>query len=185
MRPTMHGVPGLARDDWGVLFARYERMAIAMARGITGDGELARDLFQEAARATFERATTGAVDIASPEHGRNYLFAALRNLAIDARARGPRVPAGLVADPVDPVGPGPLDGLVARESTARRGERLRTAFAALPSREQEVLDLRYLRGLKYKEIADLTGLSISTLQARVEAGLGRLRRDIGKPAGAE
>jgi RNA polymerase sigma-70 factor, ECF subfamily len=183
-------VPALDAEDWNRLFVRCERMAFAVVRGITGDAELGRDVFQEAARATFERAQDG-FEFASPEHARNYLFQAVRNLAIDARSRAParfvQVPAesGAAAEPIDPAALPPLDLLLAREAAAARLQDVRAAFAALPPREREVLELRYLRGQKYKDIAAATGRAISTLQAQVDAGLRRLRDHIGKPVSEE
>lgn len=169
--------------DWDDLFARYEAMAVAFARGLTGDAETARDLFQEAARATYERAQSGETVFENARHARNYLFRALRNLAADAHERRRRGPVSLGEEPAASGG-STADRVAARESADRRSEALRAAFATLPASEQEALSLRYLQGLAYKDVAARTGLSISTLQARVEAGLDRLRNRVGK-SGAE
>jgi len=166
--------------DWEQLFARYETMAVGFARGLVGDADLARDLYQEAARATFERASSGGITFESPQHVRNYLFQALRNLASDTRKKQGRAPGELVTDPVDPAS-GPGEALAIREGKALDSERLQQAFATLPDREQQAVTLRYLRGYSYAEIQQITGKSISTLQARVEAGLARLRLAFGKP----
>jgi RNA polymerase sigma-70 factor (ECF subfamily) len=177
-------VPSLALD-WGDLFARYEAMAVSFARGLTGDAELARDLYQEAARATWERAARGAAVFTSSSHARNYLFSVLRNLAVDARAGRRRAPTGLDDETADPAGIAPAELAAAREAAVLRAEALRRAFASLPLREQEALSLRFLEGRSFKEIAAATGRSISTLHSQVEAGLARLRRSIGKPDDAE
>lgn len=171
--------------DWGDLFARYQAAATRFAEGLVGDAELASDLFQEAARATYQRAATEPGAFAGAEHARNYLFRALRNLAIDARAGRRRSPGELEADPVDVDARMPLEALIRAESRAERGAALRAAFSRLPAREQEVLVLRYLEGLSYKDIAARTGRPISTLHARVDKGLARLRLEIGIRRGAE
>lgn len=166
--------------DWERLFARYETIAVAFARGLVADADLARDLYQEAARATFERATSGGITFESAQHVRNYLFQALRNLASDARKRQARAPGELAEEPASRDA-GPVDALAALEGQAHDSHRLQQSFAGLPEREQEAITLRYLRGQSYAEMAQATGKSISTLQARVEAGLARLRLAFGKP----
>ena len=163
---------------WGEIFARYQTMAVGFARGLVGSKELADDLFQEAVRATLERSRSGAIAFASAEHVRNYLFQVLRNLAADARKARHQAPVELAEEPADPSAT-PAQRAAADEATARRSQQLATAVAGLPARTREALTLRYLEGLSYKELAARTGKSISTLQARVEAGLERLRSNIG------
>ena len=171
--------------DWGALFARYEVSATRFVRGLVGSAELASDLFQEAARATFERAAAVPTVFEGPEHARNYLFRTLRNLAIDARAGRRREPGELAEEPADAQNFAPPAALIDAESRTARDAAVRVAFARLPEREREALAMRYLDGLSYKEIAARTQRSISTLQARVEAGLARLRALIGNFPSAE
>lgn len=164
--------------DWDELFKRYEAMAVAFVRGLVADPGIARDLYQEAARATFERASSGGVVFQNPQHVRNYLFQALRNLASDSRSAKKRAPTELKNDPVDPDA-SPVEQLAALEGKAVNSQRLATAFATLPAREQQAVTRRYLHGQSYQQMATATGKSISTLQARVEAGLARLRLAFG------
>lgn len=160
-------------------------MGTGFVRGLLGDAETARDLYQEAARATWERVASGAVRFEDATHARNYLFQALRNLAIDARAGRRTATRELPSEPSDPAARPVLDQLVGEEQQQGRETAMRAAWQTLPAREREALHMRYLEGRTYKEMAVATGRSISTLQARVSAGLERLRKKIGNHGGPE
>jgi RNA polymerase sigma factor (sigma-70 family) len=53
---------------------------------------------------------------------------------------------------------------------------LKKAISALPAHYREVLVLRHLQGLSYREIADLTGKSIGTVMSRLSRARGHLSR---------
>ena len=164
--------------DWGVFFARYQAMAIGFARGLVGDADLAAELWQESVRAILERVASGELRFADRGHARNYLFRALRNLAIDAR-RGRSLGVELAEDPVDPRAPAPDQAVGDAEWEALRDRLVQHAVDTLDMREREALRLRFEQGLGYKEMAVRLGRSISTVQARVEAGLRKVRQQIG------
>lgn len=170
-------VLGVDDHDWGEFFARYEAMAVRFARGLTHDPHSAADLFQEAARAVCEFTQDGR-RFASPAHARNYLFKVIRNLAIDAN-RAPRSAELDVEPTTTTVGGAQL------AERRERGDALRRALADLPPTEREALNLRFDGGLSYREIADRTRTSVSTLQARVESALEKIRQRLGKSIGAE
>ena len=58
--------------------------------------------------------------------------------------------------------------------TAR--ETLGAALERLPQEFREVIVLRELEGLSYKEIADVTGVPVGTVMSRLSRGRERLRR---------
>ena len=53
--------------------------------------------------------------------------------------------------------------------------RLRTAVSKLPYEQREVVVLHLKSGLKFKEIAELQGVSVNTIQGRYRYGLKKLR----------
>jgi RNA polymerase sigma-70 factor (ECF subfamily) len=53
---------------------------------------------------------------------------------------------------------------------------VRKALEMLPSNSREVLMLRELEGMAYKEIADITGMPIGTVMSSLSRARGRLRQ---------
>jgi RNA polymerase sigma-70 factor (ECF subfamily) len=63
-------------------------------------------------------------------------------------------------------------------------DRLRRAVGGLPPTQKEVLLLRFVSGLRYREVGQICGISEEAARQRASAGLRRLRRDLA-PAEAE
>lgn len=172
-----------AAIDWSSFLARYRPMALRFVRGLLASEDLAEDVFQEAARATWERGRDEGFE--STAHARNYLYRTLRNVAVDtARDRGRR--AATLDEGTEPAdrAPTPLDLAADAERRAGWRDRYRAVVSGLRSLrppERDALAMRLGRGLTYREIEERTGVSISTLQARVTSALEKLRRKIGNP----
>jgi RNA polymerase sigma-70 factor, ECF subfamily len=56
---------------------------------------------------------------------------------------------------------------------------VRTALEKLPSNFREVLILRELEGMSYREIGDITGMPAGTVMSSLSRARGRLRRILG------
>ncbi len=72
----------------------------------------------------------------------------------------------------------PLEGMSTPETLLLQqvdGEMLRQALEELPARFREVLVLRELEGLSYKEIADVAGIPIGTVMSSLARARQRLR----------
>ena len=173
-------------------FARYRPLALRFVTGLVRGSDVAEDLFQEAACAMVERASAGELAFESQAHARNYLFRALRNLAVD-RMRDPgrraRRLEGDAAEGTEPASTGPTPfELVSEADEARlRSGHMRLveeAIRFLKPHERDCLRMRYREGLTYREMAERGGEAIATLQSRVEAALGKIRRKIGRRGGA-
>lgn len=171
-----------AEIDWGTLFGLYRPLAVRLACGVLEREELAEEVVQEAARSVVQRAGEGRVAFESQDHARNYFLRAVKNLAMSAVRREERsAEVGLVEEPAAS-GAAPEGPTLAREHSAeldRLWSRVDRALAGLAQRERDVLCMRYLEGASYREIAERTGTSISTLHSRVEAGLRKIRASIG------
>jgi RNA polymerase sigma-70 factor (ECF subfamily) len=62
--------------------------------------------------------------------------------------------------------PSPLDDLLAR----REAGRLREALRSIPEDFAEAVELHDMQGLKYREIARITGVPIGTVMSRISRG---------------
>jgi RNA polymerase sigma-70 factor (ECF subfamily) len=138
------------------------------AARLTGDADRARDVVQEA----FLRLC--AQDRASLDGRlRPWLYTVCRRLAIDERRRDAKMatPGESVLDARPAREADPAAAAAARDDAAQA----RRALEALPRDQRECVELKLLHGLKYREIADVTGLPAGTVGFLIHVGLKALR----------
>lgn len=104
-------------------------------------------------------------------YAKAFLFTAARNAAIDMFRRRRANPHEAMSDlaelPVLEEAPGIVDTLERQQ----RLETLLEAVTALPERCRQVMMLRYLDGLAYKEIAERLGISPETVKVHMVKGV--------------
>jgi RNA polymerase sigma factor (sigma-70 family) len=100
---------------------------------------------------------------------RAWLFGIARNAALDELRRAKRT-ASLAADPPG-AGPAPDEEL---ERTLRRAA-VRTALAAMPPRDRELIGLKFHAGLDNAELAEVLGVSVTNAGTRLHRALTKLR----------
>ncbi|HVZ19918.1 MAG TPA: sigma-70 family RNA polymerase sigma factor [Vicinamibacterales bacterium] len=105
---------------------------------------------------------------------RGWLFTVARNLALKHRARLRRRRAavnGDVASAAEPIDPavGPEEDLARRQ----RQQRLLAVLRSLPARDRRCLALR-AEGLRYRDIAEATGLSLGAVSNAIARSTARL-----------
>ena len=66
-----------------------------------------------------------------------------------------------------------------------QGQQVRTALETLPVAFREVLVLREIEGLSYREIADVTGVPMGTVMSSLSRARHRLRAELGAAMGKE
>ncbi len=169
---------GLRRRDPGLLdrlIEQYQHRLLRYLLYLTGNRELAEDLFQETWMRVLERG--------SQYNGKakfdTWLFAIARHLVIDnsrkktassldalQEERQGELPFEVVAK-----GPTPFESL----ATTENGERVSAALAQLDPLHREVLVLRFHEELTLEEIATLTRAPLSTVKSRLYRGLAALK----------
>jgi RNA polymerase sigma-70 factor (ECF subfamily) len=162
--------------------ARFERIllphlsaAYNLARWLTGNDHDAEDAVQE----SYLRAVKFFGGFHGSD-GRGWLLAIVRNACYSQLER--KKAQGAVAafdEQVHAVtaDAGPVHDLQRQES---RQTALR-AVEALPVEMREVVVLRELEGLSYKEIAAVAGIPIGTVMSRLARGRERLQQLLGAP----
>lgn len=138
--------------------------------------EDAEDVVQEA----FLRAFTAFENLRG-ENARAWLLAIVRNTCLTwlKRNRNAANMIGLeeqVGDPREP-SPDPEEVLLISSDT----EQVRRALEQLPSEFREVIVLRELEALTYKEIAATVGVPLGTVMSRLSRGREWLRRLLSSP----
>ena len=156
------------------VMGRYEGPLVRYAARILKDPERARDVVQE----TFLRLLESGRE--ADEHLAAWLFTVCRNRALDVYRKERRM--GPLTDCAEKNHP---DGGASPPAVAERREHVRhvaAALEALPANQQEVLRLKFQNGLAYKEIASITGLSVSNVGFLIHVGIRHLRKQL-KAAG--
>ena len=153
--------------DWNALYADHLPRVYNYFRYRVGDGPEAEDLTAE----TFEKAWRGRMRYRRSRGAfSTWLFTIARNVAVDSfRRRRPTVPFDTVHGRADGM---PLDEVVQRHGDLAR---LGALLARLPTRERELVALKYGAGLTNRSIAGLTGLSESNVGTILHRVVRRLR----------
>jgi RNA polymerase sigma-70 factor, ECF subfamily len=167
---------GLRRRDPDLLdrlIEQYQHRLLRYLVYLSGNRELAEDLFQETWIRVLERGHQydGQHDFST------WLFAVARNLTIDyLRKKSPVSLDGLMEDeehaPLEPADTRPMAWeLVAQHEQA---ERISTALISIPAEYRETVMLRFQEGLALDEIATVTGAPLGTVKSRLYRGLNML-----------
>jgi len=160
-----------AGESLASLLAGYTRPALALARRIVADEQLAEDVVQEAFVAYWRN--PAAFDSARGSFDRWFL-AMVHHKAVDAvrreecHRRRLDALAGALEDAPDR---DVADAVAGRVDDARA----RTALSALSAVQREALVLAYWGGLTQREIAVRTGVPLGTVKTRMLLGMRRLR----------
>ena len=150
-------------DSFGRLCERYYSAQVAVAYSVLGDHQLAEDAAQEA----FARALVNLRKLKQPEKFGSWLAQICRNVAIDmtrARLREGSNAAGA-----------PVRDNSGDEATLRT---VRKAIDSLPASMKEVVILRYYDHCSYEQIADVLGLSRTTVNGRLTRAKRRLAKQL-------
>lgn len=100
-----------------------------------------------------------------------WLFTTARRLVIDHHRRHPSTSLGSVAEAHHPAGPTPENASLAHE----RLTVLRRCLDALSERERDVIGLRFIAGLRNREIAALVGTTEGNVAKILHRTLRKLR----------
>jgi RNA polymerase sigma-70 factor (ECF subfamily) len=160
-------------DEWlSNVFLQHKLPLVHYVQRLVGNSETARDVVQDAfvklCRQPPERLGTSVTA---------WLYKVCRNRAIDLirkeRHVSPIEPTTQIAattqsDPAE---------LAQRRDSARH---ILGLLAHLPENQQEVVRLKLGHGLSYREIGDVTGLSVSNVGFLLHHALRRLRAELGQ-----
>ena len=147
------------------IYEKYEGYLLALANTLLNEKaaaeDVVHDVFVSFAESVGKFQLTGSL--------RGYLATCVANLARDrirTRKQWTQNPDA-VASGLD----NPREELTKREESVR----LRQAIAQLPHEQREAVVLHLKGGLKFREIAKLQGVSVSTVNGRYRYGLDKLR----------
>jgi RNA polymerase sigma-70 factor (ECF subfamily) len=155
------------RDALRILYERFAQRVYASAIKHTTDGEVASDIVQD----VFLAVWVGARGY-RPERGNaeQWLFAITRNKIQDHWRRLGRLTTALGegVDFAPRAEPSRADTLDKRQSAAR-------ALAALTPEQRELVELVYLKDLRFQEAARVLGIPLGTVKSRIHTALAAMR----------
>ena len=153
------------------IYRRHRQGLYTLALSIAGRPEAAEDAVHDAV----VRLCRGGAAQPSGDPV-SYVFAAVRNPAIDQRRRaGPRPVASAVS--IFDLPDATADGRPVDESAAddERDRRVAEALAVLPAEQREAVVLHLFAGLTFAQAAETVGVPLQTLASRYRRGLSALR----------
>jgi RNA polymerase sigma-70 factor (ECF subfamily) len=161
--------------------------ALSLARWLTGNIADAEDVVQEACIRAF-----GAIGAMRPNNPRGWLLVIVRNTAFTWLAKN-RPKAVMVTDDeriFEQAGVEMTDRATAATPEAimiarADADELQRAIAALPLSYREVLVLREIEGLSYREIAEIVDIPVGTVMSRLARARSQLIQRIGMAAGGK
>ncbi len=163
-------------EAFGEIVRRWERKIFALAYGMLGSAEEARDATQETFIAAFRnlRAFRGEAKVSS------WLHRIAVNQCITRQRRARVRPETGIEDEAEAFGErflaAPAEGSPHGAAERReRTEAVRRAVQALPPELREVVLLKEFEELTFQEIADALGVPLSTVKSRLYRALGQLR----------
>jgi RNA polymerase sigma-70 factor (ECF subfamily) len=167
---------GLRRRDPDLLdrlIEQYQHRLLRYLIYLSGNRELAEDLFQE----TWIRVLERGHQYDGRHEFSTWLYAVARNLTIDyLRKNNPVSLDGLMEDedhaPLEPADTQPMAWEVVQQH--EQAERIGAALVSIPAEYRETVVLRFQEGLALDEIALVTGAPLGTVKSRLYRGLNML-----------
>ncbi len=150
-----------------LLFKEYYKPLVVWVATFLHDTQRSEDVVQDFFVKLWEKSFA---DKLQPDTLKSYLFTSVRNLALNQ------------LDRIDPLRracdvaryESPWEEYDSFEDEVFR--RVETEIGKLPPRTQEIIRSVYLKGMKYKEVAEELGISVSTVNSLLVKALKKLRQ---------
>jgi len=167
---------GLRRRDPDLLdrlIEQYQHRLLRYLVYLSGNRELAEDLFQE----TWIRVLERGHQYDGKREFSTWLYAVARNLTIDyLRKKNPVSLDGLMDDEghasLEPADTQPMAWQIVQQH--QQAERISAALVSIPAEYRETVVLRFQEGLALEEIATITGAPLGTVKSRLYRALNLL-----------
>ncbi|HSV13535.1 MAG TPA: sigma-70 family RNA polymerase sigma factor, partial [Tepidisphaeraceae bacterium] len=152
--------------------------AFNLARWLTRDEHDAADVVQQA----YLRAMTAADTFRGGGGAKSWLLTIVRNTAFDRLRRDKTRRQEELGDDL-PMTPSDAEACDPQAILLRaaNAERVRAAIEELPDGIREVIVLREMEELSYKEVAAVVGVPIGTIMSRLARGRQRLQQLLSEP----
>lgn len=166
------------QEAWRDLVEAFAPRVFGLIRMQCGDPELAEEITQSAFGTIAQK--LGEYQ----EHGRfePWLFRIAMNRLRDEMRRRKRQARPMEHDTMAGLAGGVPDETPAFDASDKQA--LVAALGRLSERDRQIIDLRHMGGLSFRQISELLGEPVGTLLARHHRALSKLREDLTAPPGA-
>jgi RNA polymerase sigma-70 factor, ECF subfamily len=163
-----------AGDDsaLAIVYDEHAGLVYGLARRVTRNEELARDIVQEVFAYFWEN--PDRVDLGRGTL-RAYLSVLAHRRAVDEVRRYEARSRAETASAPPEEEDGPEAQVVAEAARSWRGKRVSELLATLSAEQREVVRLAYYEGLTYVQVANMLGIPEGTAKYRLRAALAKLR----------
>ena len=165
------GIAGGDQRCLAKLFDRYSGSALGLAWKICGNRTIAEEVVQEAFLSIWQR--PGTFD-SSRGTAENFLLGIVHHKSVDAIRRESSVRRREEQFFSDPQETNEND-VVEEAWLSMRRRSVRNALAQLSDLQREALELAYLHGLTYADVAARLGIPLGTAKTRMRDGMIKLR----------
>ncbi len=156
-------------DQYAVLVDRYKTMVYNLAYRMLGDGDAAHDMAQE----SFISAYGALREFRFDSKFSSWLFRITMNKCRDfLRARKETVSV----DDIREITPSHERTPEQTASSHQTGDAVQQALGELPDDYREVIVLKHIEELDYREIADILGVGVNILKVRAHRGREMLKK---------
>ena len=154
-------------EDYALLVDRYKDMACTIACRMMGDWDAAKDMAQE----SFIAAYANLKNFRRESRFSSWLCSIVINKCRDQLRAGKRSVS------IDEVHERASSSCSPEQAAAGReaGDALQKALCELPVEYREVIILKHMEGLEYREITEILGGSVNALKVRAHRGRELLR----------
>lgn len=172
--------------SFDILFERYKARIYTFVLRFVKDPKTAEDVFQE----TFIRVFRKARHFREQAKFSTWLYTIAANLCRDELKKRKRrhivsldqplwdsEQDGRVAARIETTA-GPSDGPRVEAEKREIGQVLFSAVEELPENARQVIELHMIHGLRYREVADILGCPVGTVQSRMHNAVQLLRRKV-------
>ena len=170
---------GMLRGDQEMflsLYNRYYHALLFVGLKEIRDAQLVKDTIQQVFLYLWEKRET----IHQANNVKSYLITSfLRKLSADWKKTGKVSNLQVVySQYAEDTAPTPEEGLIRKDEQQHQSRHMLEYINELPSRQKELLYLKYYEGLSYEEIVQQTGLTHRTVYNKIHEALKKLRLDI-------
>lgn len=155
--------------------AQFERPLLRYVTSLVG-ADLAPDIVQEGFLELCKQDPRELDGRVGP-----WLFVVCRNRALDTRRRSTRMHGATRAETLADESAGPEAMLERKEDMTR----LACVLEGLDGRQREVVRLRFAGGLSYKEIAEITELTVTNVGFILHHALAHVRAELARSSAAQ